>query len=90
MLTGTYGWRSPALRRRCRAHKYVVCRYFDSQLCWEHEYPVVVAHYSDRFKARGPFILLFLPITIAGYTLAIAATSDTARYAAVFLIAAGL
>jgi hypothetical protein len=51
---------------------------------------VVVAYYSDHFKIRGPVILLFLPMTIAGYVLAIAATTNTARYAAVFLIAAGL
>ncbi|KIY71431.1 MFS general substrate transporter [Cylindrobasidium torrendii FP15055 ss-10] len=51
---------------------------------------VVVAILSDRFKWRGPFILMFLPISIAGYILAIAATTDNARYAAVFLMATGV
>ena len=88
MFTGIHGCRSPALRRRSLAHKYVCYR---STVCVENlNIAVVVAYYSDRFKVRGPFILLFLPITIAGYILAIAATTNTARYAAVFLIAAGL
>ncbi|KAI0775937.1 major facilitator superfamily domain-containing protein [Trametes elegans] len=51
---------------------------------------VVVAVLSDRLKWRGPFILMFLPITMAGYILAIVAKTNTERYAAVFLIAAGL
>ncbi|KAJ3488703.1 hypothetical protein NLI96_g2654 [Meripilus lineatus] len=51
---------------------------------------VVVAIASDRLKWRGPFILIFLPITMIGYILAIVATSNTQRYAAVFLIAAGI
>ncbi|CDO71341.1 hypothetical protein BN946_scf184908.g99 [Trametes cinnabarina] len=45
---------------------------------------------SDRLKWRGPFILMFLPITMAGYILAIAAKTNTQRYAAVFLIATGI
>ncbi|KAI9066787.1 MFS general substrate transporter [Trametes sanguinea] len=52
---------------------------------------VVVAIASDRLKWRGPFILMFLPITMAvGYILAIVAKTNTQRYAAVFLIAAGI
>ncbi|KAH9918200.1 MFS general substrate transporter [Epithele typhae] len=51
---------------------------------------VVVAVASDKLKWRGPFILMFLPICMAGYILAIAATNNTQRYAAVFLIAAGI
>ncbi|KZT72470.1 MFS general substrate transporter [Daedalea quercina L-15889] len=51
---------------------------------------VVVAVASDRLRMRGPFILLFLPIAIAGYILAIVAKNDTQRYAAVFLIASGI
>jgi hypothetical protein len=90
IFTGTHGCRSPALRRCSLFHKYV-CLIFRSTACIENlDLAVVVAYYSDRFKVRGPFILLFLPITIAGYVLAIAATTNTARYAAVFLIAAGL
>jgi len=51
---------------------------------------VVVAVLSDRLKWRGPFILICLPFAIAGYILAIAATTNAQRYGAVFLIAAGI
>ncbi|KAL1677796.1 major facilitator superfamily domain-containing protein [Schizophyllum commune] len=51
---------------------------------------VVVAHISDRFKCRGPCILICLPMPIIGYALAIRATNDYERYAAVFLMAAGI
>ncbi|KAJ7095367.1 MFS transporter, partial [Mycena belliarum] len=61
---------------------------------------VVVAILSDRLQWRGIFILICLPSAIAGYILAIAATtnaqrsgfgfSDQIRYGAVFLIAAGV
>ncbi|KZT12578.1 MFS general substrate transporter [Laetiporus sulphureus 93-53] len=51
---------------------------------------VVVAVLSDKLKMRGPFILMFLPISMAGYILAIAAKNDTQRYVAVFLMAAGI
>ena len=34
---------------------------------------VVVAIASDKLRWRGPFILMFLPLTIAGYILLIAA-----------------
>ncbi|KAJ7179140.1 MFS transporter [Mycena filopes] len=51
---------------------------------------MVVAILSDRLKWRGPFILICLPFAIAGYILAIAATTNAQRYGAVFLIAAGV
>ncbi|KAK0242762.1 MFS transporter [Armillaria nabsnona] len=51
---------------------------------------VVVAFLSDRLKLRGPFILIFLPVAIIGYIVAITATTNTGRYAAVFLIAVGI
>ncbi|KAJ6613475.1 MFS transporter [Mycena sp. CBHHK59/15] len=51
---------------------------------------VIVAVLSDRLKWRGPFILICLPFSIAGYILAIVATTNAARYGAVFLIAAGI
>lgn len=51
---------------------------------------VVVAYLSDRWQWRGIFILLCLPFSIAGYITAIAATSNNTRYAAVFLMAAGV
>ncbi|RPD67314.1 MFS general substrate transporter [Lentinus tigrinus ALCF2SS1-7] len=51
---------------------------------------VVVSILSDKLKWRGPFILIFLPISMAGYILAIAAKTNTQRYAAVFLMATGI
>lgn len=53
-------------------------------------FTVIVAFASDKLQWRGPFILIFLPITIAGYVLAIAATNNVQRYAAVFLMATGI
>ncbi|KAF9268133.1 MFS transporter [Marasmius fiardii PR-910] len=51
---------------------------------------VVVALLSDRLKWRGPFILICLPMAIVGYIVMIVAKSNEARYAAVFLMAAGV
>ncbi|KAI0080890.1 MFS general substrate transporter [Panus rudis PR-1116 ss-1] len=51
---------------------------------------VVVAFAADKLKWRGPFILIFLPISMIGYILAIVAKNNTQRYIAVFLIAAGI
>ncbi|KII94771.1 hypothetical protein PLICRDRAFT_693103 [Plicaturopsis crispa FD-325 SS-3] len=51
---------------------------------------VIVAYLSDKLHWRGPFILIFLPLTIAGYILAITTDTNTGRYAAVFLMAAGV
>ncbi|KAF8469445.1 MFS general substrate transporter [Gautieria morchelliformis] len=51
---------------------------------------VVVALLADKLQWRGPFILICLPLSIIGYAIAIVAKTNTARYAAVFLIAAGV
>ncbi|KAK7695994.1 hypothetical protein QCA50_000634 [Cerrena zonata] len=51
---------------------------------------VLVSIGADKLKWRGPFILLFLPLTMVGYIVAIVAKDNTTRYAAVFLIAAGI
>jgi len=51
---------------------------------------VVVSVLGDRLKWRGPFILIFLPLTIIGYIMLIAAKTNGVRYAAVFLVAAGI
>ncbi|KAL5508394.1 hypothetical protein ACEPAH_6013 [Sanghuangporus vaninii] len=51
---------------------------------------VVIAFLADRLKWRGPFILIMMPLTIVGYILAIRADTNDARYAAVFLMAAGV
>ena len=70
---------------------------------------VVIAFLADKKKWRGPFILILMPLAIAGtslpfprkrtltyiftllgYALAIRATTNNQRYAAVFLMAAGV
>ncbi|KAK7438870.1 hypothetical protein VKT23_017797 [Stygiomarasmius scandens] len=51
---------------------------------------VFVAFLSDRLKWRGPFVLICSSIAIAGYIVALTAKTDTGRYAAVFLMAAGV
>ncbi|ETW84041.1 major facilitator superfamily [Heterobasidion irregulare TC 32-1] len=51
---------------------------------------IVVAFAADRFKMRGPMILICLPLSIIGYIIIITAKSNEVRYAAVFLIATGL
>lgn len=51
---------------------------------------IVVAFVADRFKMRGPMILICLPLNIIGYIMIITAKSNEVRYAAVFLIATGL
>jgi len=51
---------------------------------------IVVAFFADKLRWRGPFIMILMPITIIGYILIIAAKTNTARYAATFLIAAGV
>ncbi|CAH7669021.1 major facilitator superfamily domain-containing protein, partial [Phakopsora pachyrhizi] len=51
---------------------------------------VFVAFFGDKLQLRGPVILTLLPITMIGYILAIVAESSKLRYAAVFLMAAGI
>ncbi|TFK55686.1 MFS general substrate transporter [Heliocybe sulcata] len=51
---------------------------------------IFVAFLSDKFRWRGPFILICLPVAMIGYIIAIAAKTNEARYVAVFLIAAGI
>jgi len=50
---------------------------------------VVVAFLSDRFKMRGPFVLICLPVSAIGFVLAITADNDRTRYIAVFFMATG-
>ncbi|THU81824.1 MFS general substrate transporter [Dendrothele bispora CBS 962.96] len=50
----------------------------------------IVSYFSDRLRWRGIFMLILIPIAIIGYIIAITATTNTARYAAVFLMATGL
>jgi len=51
---------------------------------------IVVAILADRLRWRGPFILICMPFTIAGYILILAAKTNEGRYAATFLIALGV
>lgn len=51
---------------------------------------IIAAFISDRKKTRGPVMLCFLPLAIAGYAT-IAFTTDTrVKYGALFLMASGL
>lgn len=51
---------------------------------------VLAAWVSDKKKTRGPVMLVFLPLAIAGYALIANATSNQTKYGALFLMAAGL
>ncbi|EGG04831.1 uncharacterized protein MELLADRAFT_37206 [Melampsora larici-populina 98AG31] len=51
---------------------------------------LIMAFIGDRLQLRGPIILLLTPIAMVGYILCITADSNDARYAGVFLIAAGI
>lgn len=45
---------------------------------------------ADRWKTRGPIVLVCVPIGIAGYLILILAENAETRYAAFFLVLAGL
>ncbi|KAH8830868.1 MFS general substrate transporter [Flagelloscypha sp. PMI_526] len=51
---------------------------------------IIVAVFADRLKWRGPFILIFIPIAIIGYIIAITTESNKVRYGSFFLIAGGI
>jgi hypothetical protein len=51
---------------------------------------VIAAYVSDRRKIRGPIMLCFLPLSIAGYAIIRSVSSNSVRYGALFLMAAGL
>lgn len=51
---------------------------------------VVAAFISDRRKTRGPVMLAFLPLAIAGYALIAFSTDNRTKYGALFLMASGL
>jgi len=53
--------------------------------CWS----ILVAWLSDRFKRRGYFVLINCTLSIIGYTLLIAAKSNSIKYLAVFFAASG-
>jgi hypothetical protein len=51
---------------------------------------VIAAIWSDRRRTRGPVMLAFLPLSIAGYAIIANTTSNQTKYGALFLMAAGL
>lgn len=51
---------------------------------------VVAAYISDRKKIRGPVMLAFLPLSIAGYALIANTHDNKVKYGALFMMAAGL
>lgn len=51
---------------------------------------VIVAFIGDRLQSRGPMILVLTPIAMLGYIICITTNSNHARYAGVFLMAAGI
>jgi len=51
---------------------------------------VVAAYISDRIPARGPIMLAFLPLSIAGYAIIRSTTKVHVKYGALFLMASGL
>jgi MFS family permease len=51
---------------------------------------IIIALVGDRYKIRGPLILGLLPIAIVGYVMILITNSNTIRYVAVFLMAAGI
>ncbi|KAH8923191.1 MFS transporter [Atractiella rhizophila] len=51
---------------------------------------VVVAFLADKYKARGPFMMVLYPICAIGYIISLAAKTNTGRYVGTFFIAAGI
>ena len=45
---------------------------------------------SDRMQSRGPWMLVCLPFSIAGYAIIRTGVSNQAKYGALFLMASGL
>ena len=51
---------------------------------------VIAAYASDRLRMRGPIILCFLPLSIAGYAMIANTKNNHVKYGALFLMAGGL
>lgn len=51
---------------------------------------VVAAYVSDKKKIRGPVMLAFLPLSIAGYALIAYTHDNRVKYGALFMMAGGL
>lgn len=51
---------------------------------------VIAAYVSDRYQIRGPVMLAFLPLSVAGYAIISHTTDNHVKYGALFLMAGGL
>ncbi|KIV99638.1 hypothetical protein, variant [Verruconis gallopava] len=51
---------------------------------------LLAAHFSDKFKVRGPFMLIGCTVAIGGYTMLIASSMPGVQYGGTFLVAAGV
>ena len=51
---------------------------------------LATAAYSDRIKARGPFMIAGCLVAIAGYAMMLGAEKSSVRYGGTFLVASGV
>ncbi|BFZ65409.1 hypothetical protein YB2330_006575 [Saitoella coloradoensis] len=51
---------------------------------------LTTAHFSDRFKRRGYFIMLTTPLGITGYLLLLTSSNPTTKYVGTFLASIGI
>ncbi|OCK84018.1 MFS general substrate transporter [Lepidopterella palustris CBS 459.81] len=51
---------------------------------------LIVGHYSDKLKVRGPFMLGGIMLAIIGYIILIASTHPLTRYGGTFFVGAGI
>ena len=51
---------------------------------------LATAAYSDRIKARGPFMIAGCVVAIAGYAMLLGSHKHSVRYGGTYLVAAGV
>ncbi|KAF2086909.1 MFS general substrate transporter [Saccharata proteae CBS 121410] len=51
---------------------------------------LLVGHYSDKYRVRGPFMIGLALVAIAGYIMQIASQRPLTKYGGTFLVAAGV
>ena len=51
---------------------------------------VITAHFSDKLKVRGPFMIGGATVGIAGYIMLLASKKASVRYGGTFLVASGV
>jgi MFS family permease len=51
---------------------------------------LITAGFSDRIKARGPFMIAGCIVAIAGYTMLLASNKNAVKYGGTFLVATGV